>query len=155
MILAEAVTMAEIRKIPGLEGMELMQCDIKADPIQPLGDVCRLDLVDLRFNEPSEYAVWRYLSFKGLLGDSEGNHIYHFEARCVLISISKMGRCWQPFVLYFERQLGSTTICQRIVYHNGVYAGAKVTKDGENPRADLCTLQSFVGNVNAEEGDKP
>lgn len=156
-ILAEAVTMAEIHKIPGQEGMLLLQCDIRADPIEQMDITCSPNMAELGFTGGyNEHSVWRHVYLHGKLGDTlEERHpkaIHNFSAGCTIFSFSPIMRAWRPFRLC----VGVGNIVQTswvFTYWNGMFDNFPVDKNADNPCADLCALYAISDDVNAEEGD--
>ena|GEM_PF-6002210 len=162
MILVEAVTMAEIRKIPGLEGMELLQCDIRADSIQHMSILYGPNFLELGIEHYSEHTVWRYVHLRGKIGGPQGNEdikaLYRVSAGCAIFSISQGWRYWQPYTLQLSvgpLMPGPGDGYASHVYWNGMNDDVPIRKNADNPCADLCALQSIAGIVTYEEGDKP
>lgn len=167
-ILAEAVTLAEIHKRLGVEGIHLLQCDIKAYPIKRMDSVCSPNLTELGIEGYSEHTVWRSVHLRAMMGDlREHRDIRAFRsinAGCVIFSISQGRRYWQPYKLFLDigylmvgpSQVVTTfTNSHGTTYWNGTFDNVSVHKNADNPCADLCALQVISGDVNAEEGDEP
>ncbi|MHB8831325.1 MAG: hypothetical protein ACYC44_04405, partial [Patescibacteria group bacterium] len=155
MILAEAVMLAEIHKIPGLRSMQLKQCDITASPIKQMDNICSPNLTELGIKGYSEHTVRRYIHFRGIIGSTQGSGAsYHFTAGCTIFSIKEDGLYWQPYMLWLDIKFliaGAGVGYGERVYLNGTYDGVSIRKNTDNPCADLCALQSISDVATHEE----